>query len=203
MELSFGPFVLDRPAGRLWRDRDAIELRPKAWEVLCYLVDRPGVLVSSDELFDQVWGGVAVTPQTLMNVIAQLRMALGVNGLDLARQGVEQGQFLVEIGMMGGDDVTGECRQVEVDPRRVAHDGDVGEPAHHVVDVEPCLLAGGAQRSVAMTAVVEPELFEGTGAGRPLEHQLGDARGGIDRHLRFSFRLPSTRRDPQSSRLQA
>lgn len=75
--VTFGPFLLDRPAGRLWRERDAIELRPKAWEVLCYLVDRPGVLVSSDELFDRVWRGVAVTPQTLMNVIAQLRTALG------------------------------------------------------------------------------------------------------------------------------
>src|SRR5262245_17819285 len=75
--VAFGPFLLDRPAGRLWRDRAPVALRPKAWEVLGYLVDRPGVLVSAGELFDEIWKGVAVTPQTLMNVVAQLRVALG------------------------------------------------------------------------------------------------------------------------------
>jgi DNA-binding winged helix-turn-helix (wHTH) protein len=74
--ISFGAFALDRRAGRLWRDRDAIPLRPKTWAVLSYLVERPGVLVAGDELLDAIWPGVSVTPDTLSKSIGELRRAL-------------------------------------------------------------------------------------------------------------------------------
>lgn len=51
-------------------------LRRKAWEVLSFLAERPGAVVSNDELLDAVWPGIAVTPQTLTNVVHELRVAL-------------------------------------------------------------------------------------------------------------------------------
>jgi AAA ATPase-like protein len=42
-----------------------------------YLADRPGVLVTSEELLDAVWPNVAVTPNTLTKSIVELRVALG------------------------------------------------------------------------------------------------------------------------------
>lgn len=70
-------FELDRGRGALLRGGNAVPLRPKAWEVLLFFVDRPGELLSADAILDAVWGGVAVTPKTLANVIGELRQAFG------------------------------------------------------------------------------------------------------------------------------
>ncbi len=51
-------------------------MRPKTWAVLLYLVERPGVLVTREELLDAVWPDVAVTPDTLTKSIGELRVAL-------------------------------------------------------------------------------------------------------------------------------
>jgi DNA-binding winged helix-turn-helix (wHTH) protein len=61
----------------LVRDGRTIPLRPKTWGVLLYLAQRPGMLVSKDELLDVVWPDVAVTPDTLTKSIGELRAALG------------------------------------------------------------------------------------------------------------------------------
>ncbi len=74
--IAFGPFTLDPIEGRLWRGVEHVPLRRKAWEVLSYLVTRPHTLVSNDELLSRGWPGIAVTPQTLTNVIRELRLAL-------------------------------------------------------------------------------------------------------------------------------
>ena len=57
--------------------REVIPLRPKTWAVLLYLAERPGALVTKDELFDALWPDVAVTPDTLNKSIGELRVALG------------------------------------------------------------------------------------------------------------------------------
>ena len=71
--LCFGEFRLDIGHGRLLcRGRD-MPLRPKAWEVLCYLAARPRQVVSIDELLDSCWKGLHVGPHTVTNVIYALR----------------------------------------------------------------------------------------------------------------------------------
>ncbi|MEZ5293752.1 MAG: winged helix-turn-helix domain-containing protein [Vicinamibacterales bacterium] len=70
VELDVDRFAVTR-AG----ERRALE--PKALEVLRVLVERPGRLVTRDELLDGVWPGVAVTPNALTRVVAQLRRELG------------------------------------------------------------------------------------------------------------------------------
>jgi DNA-binding winged helix-turn-helix (wHTH) protein len=75
--IAFAEFRLDLRSGQLTQAGRPIPLRPKTWAVLCYLAERPGVLVSRDELFDAVWPDVAVTPDTLTKSIGELRVALG------------------------------------------------------------------------------------------------------------------------------
>lgn len=75
--LVFGDHRIDFRAGELIRDGSPIPLRPKTWSVLLHLVERPGALVSRDELLDAVWPGIAVTPDTLTKSISELRLALG------------------------------------------------------------------------------------------------------------------------------
>ncbi|MGD9905309.1 MAG: winged helix-turn-helix domain-containing protein [Vicinamibacterales bacterium] len=69
IELDLARFEVTRAGRRL-------ALEPKAVDVLRHFVERPGRLVSRDELLDAVWPGVAVTPNALTRVIAQLRREL-------------------------------------------------------------------------------------------------------------------------------
>jgi DNA-binding winged helix-turn-helix (wHTH) protein len=48
--IVFPPFQLDMAARRLSRDSKALDLPPKAFSVLKYLAERPGRLVSKEEL---------------------------------------------------------------------------------------------------------------------------------------------------------
>ena len=74
--VRFLSFCLDRRGGRLTRAGRVVQLRPKTWAVLLYLVDHPGVLVTKEDLLDAVWPDVAVTPDTLTKSIGELRVAL-------------------------------------------------------------------------------------------------------------------------------
>ena len=75
-EIHFPPYRLDLDAGFLRAGERTVSLRPKTWAVLCYLAERPGLLVTKDELLDAVWGDVAVTEATLTKSIGEIRDAL-------------------------------------------------------------------------------------------------------------------------------
>ena len=68
---------VDRRSGRAWCDGREVVLRPKAWALLVYLVDRPGTLVTKDELLASVWHDAVVTDDTLTTTMVELRRALG------------------------------------------------------------------------------------------------------------------------------
>jgi len=73
----FGPFVLDQAAYRLLRGSNLIDLPPKAVDLLLYLVQRPGTLVTKEELFHVIWPDVVVTDNALTQVVSEIRQALG------------------------------------------------------------------------------------------------------------------------------
>jgi DNA-binding winged helix-turn-helix (wHTH) protein len=72
----FDPFRLDLASQRLWRDHRVIRLRPKSWDLLRYLVERPGQLISKEEVHRQLWRDTAVSDDTLTQSIRELRRAL-------------------------------------------------------------------------------------------------------------------------------
>jgi DNA-binding winged helix-turn-helix (wHTH) protein len=74
--IAFPPFLLDLRAGRLVRDEQTIALRPKVFAILCHLVERPGALVSNEELIRAIWNGLAVTDNAVTKAISELREAL-------------------------------------------------------------------------------------------------------------------------------
>src|SRR5262249_17821147 len=73
----FGPFRMDLARERLWRDGEAIRLRPKSWDVLRYLVERPGLLITKEAIHQEVWHDTAVSDDTLTQSIGELRRVLG------------------------------------------------------------------------------------------------------------------------------
>jgi tetratricopeptide (TPR) repeat protein/DNA-binding winged helix-turn-helix (wHTH) protein len=52
-------------------------LRQKSFQVLLYLIEHRSRVVSRGELFDAVWNGLAVTDDTLVQSIVEIRKALG------------------------------------------------------------------------------------------------------------------------------
>ncbi|MGE0593249.1 MAG: winged helix-turn-helix domain-containing protein [Vicinamibacterales bacterium] len=75
--LRFGPLTIDLRRAQVWKDGVAVGLEPKAFDVLAYLLRHRERLVTKDELLDQVWADVFVTPNVLSRAIAQLRKATG------------------------------------------------------------------------------------------------------------------------------
>jgi adenylate cyclase len=54
-----------------------VELRPKSFEVLCYLVENAGRIVTKDELIKAVWPDVVVTEESLTRCVSDVRNAIG------------------------------------------------------------------------------------------------------------------------------
>jgi adenylate cyclase len=73
---GFGKFVLDLRRGCLRTDNREIELRPKSFEVLRYLVENAGRLVPKDEVIEAVWPNVTVTDESLTRCVSDIRFAL-------------------------------------------------------------------------------------------------------------------------------
>ncbi|MGH7837929.1 MAG: winged helix-turn-helix domain-containing protein, partial [Candidatus Binataceae bacterium] len=69
----FPPFRLDSVNAQLWRGEEEINLRPKTFDVLRYLVDHPGQLVTKAMLLDAVWGEVSVSDSMPATCVAELR----------------------------------------------------------------------------------------------------------------------------------
>jgi TolB-like protein/DNA-binding winged helix-turn-helix (wHTH) protein/Flp pilus assembly protein TadD len=74
---SFDGFTLDLTRGCLLRGAQEIKLRPKPFEALKYLVENPGRLISKAELIEKIWPDTAVTDDSLVQVLMEVRRALG------------------------------------------------------------------------------------------------------------------------------
>ena len=60
----------------LHRDGQRITLTPRAFDLLCYLWQRPGQLVSKQELLDKVWPHAHLTEGVIKVAIHEVRKAL-------------------------------------------------------------------------------------------------------------------------------
>jgi len=79
-EIAFGPFKLDVPNRRLFKNETAVSLGERALDVLCTLVDADGGLVTKSELMARVWPGLVVEENNLQVQVYALRRALGEDG---------------------------------------------------------------------------------------------------------------------------
>jgi DNA-binding winged helix-turn-helix (wHTH) protein len=77
MRVQFGTCTLDSESRQLVRDGVAIHLSPKAFDLLCYLVEKRPAAVTKEDLHTRIWPGTFVVDANLTVVIAELRRALG------------------------------------------------------------------------------------------------------------------------------
>jgi predicted ATPase/DNA-binding winged helix-turn-helix (wHTH) protein len=76
-EFSFGSFRLLRDQRLLLKGDKSVRLGGRAHEILAALVERPGVVVTKEELFARVWPKQFVEEGNLKFQVASLRKALG------------------------------------------------------------------------------------------------------------------------------
>lgn len=77
MKYRFEPFSLDLSQEQLTGPEGDIALRPQAFALLKLLVERAPELLTRDEILDEVWGRHALSVNSLPQVIAEIRSALG------------------------------------------------------------------------------------------------------------------------------
>ncbi|HEX8892942.1 MAG TPA: winged helix-turn-helix domain-containing protein [Terriglobales bacterium] len=73
---KFGSFRIDATDQCLWHDGKRVQITPKAFDVLRYLVDHPARLVTQDEILEAIWPEVYVNPEVLRKYILEIRKAL-------------------------------------------------------------------------------------------------------------------------------
>jgi DNA-binding winged helix-turn-helix (wHTH) protein/predicted ATPase len=77
MQWHFGPFRLDLANACLWHAAQPVTLRPKAFQILVYLVTHASQLVTKESLLDAIWPETAVGDGVLKTSMNELRKALG------------------------------------------------------------------------------------------------------------------------------
>jgi predicted ATPase len=96
----FGDFELHPNRRRLLVDQRPVALGDRAFDVLLALVERPGQLVSKDELLGIVWPGLVVEENNLQVQVSALRKILGAGAITTsAGRGY---RFALEITPAGG-----------------------------------------------------------------------------------------------------
>jgi TolB-like protein/DNA-binding winged helix-turn-helix (wHTH) protein len=76
----FGPYRLEPGERRLTRDAEDVRLPPKAFELLCVMVERAGRLVTRAEILSAAWPGTSVDDAAVAVHIMALRRALPLDG---------------------------------------------------------------------------------------------------------------------------
>src|SRR5215475_813442 len=73
----FDGFTVDLARGCLMRHGEEVKLRPKSFNALIYLVENTSRLISKEELIGAIWPDVAVTDDSLVQCLIEIRKALG------------------------------------------------------------------------------------------------------------------------------
>lgn len=106
--LRIGDWRVDATAGQISREGDTIRVEARTMRLLLCLADRAGEVVSIDELLEQVWAGVVVTPDSVYQAVALLRRMLG----DDARRPA----YIVTVPRLGYRLVAPVTSEVDVEP---------------------------------------------------------------------------------------
>src|ERR1700724_1132490 len=73
----FKTFPLDTASHLLWCNADRVPIAPKGFDVLAYLVEHAGRLVTQDEILEALWPETYVNPEVLRKYILEIRKTLG------------------------------------------------------------------------------------------------------------------------------
>ncbi len=81
MKTRFGPFTVDSRTRQLLRDEREIHLSPKAFDLLCVLLERRPDVLRKEELHARIWPATYVVDANLNVLIGEIRRTLGDKAL--------------------------------------------------------------------------------------------------------------------------
>ena len=79
-QVEFGSFVLELENRRLLRNGEPVALTHKTFDALVLFIEKPGKLLSKDELMNALWPDTFVDEANLTQTVSMLRKALGESG---------------------------------------------------------------------------------------------------------------------------
>src|SRR5688572_29743744 len=128
--LMFGSCALNLASAQLARDGRVVPLTPKAYDVLRYLVEHAGRLVTKQELLDACWPEVFVGDAALKVCIREIRKALDdevQKPLYIETAHRRGYRFISTVGAAPAPAaaITPPARPFEVPRTHYAHSGDV------------------------------------------------------------------------------
>ena len=100
--MRFDPFTLDLTRGYLRAGEQDVDLRPKAFKVLCHLAENAGRLVPKQQLYEAVWPNVVVSDDSLVQCIGELRQKLGDHEHRLIKTVSRRG-YLLDVSISSSD----------------------------------------------------------------------------------------------------
>jgi TolB-like protein/DNA-binding winged helix-turn-helix (wHTH) protein/Tfp pilus assembly protein PilF len=142
--VDFDGFTLDLACGCLRRGCDEIKLRPKSFDVLRYLVENRGRLLSKEELIRAVWGYSSVTDNSLVQCLIEVRRALGDQNQVLIRTVPRRGYIFEPTPAKNGNGDQGHAVGSETE-----HAAEVPPPANGSVVASPPQVPPAQQAGVA------------------------------------------------------
>jgi DNA-binding winged helix-turn-helix (wHTH) protein len=74
---SFQNYKLDISNHCLWRAGERVRIAPRAFDILRFLVENAGSLITHELLLDTIWPETYVNPEILRKYILEIRKALG------------------------------------------------------------------------------------------------------------------------------
>src|SRR5579863_3091452 len=80
--LQIGAWRVDPALDEISKDGTAVKLEPRTMCLLVCLAEHAGQVVSVEQLLDEVWKDVVVTPNSVYHAVAALRRVLGDNTKD-------------------------------------------------------------------------------------------------------------------------
>jgi DNA-binding SARP family transcriptional activator len=101
--LWFDGFVIDLARGCLRKDGADVKLRPKSFEVLQFLTENHGRLLSKEEIINAVWKDAFVTDNSLVQCLIEIRRALGDDSQTIIRTVPRRG-YIFDVVVAGGDE---------------------------------------------------------------------------------------------------
>ena len=125
----FGAYALHTRRGCLMRGDGPIELRPKSFTVLLYLVRNAGRLVPKAELMQFAWPDVVVTDDALTKCIGDIRAALR-DGDQITVKTVPRRGYLFAEAVTASRDIPDNDVQPSVEVAAASSASEAPSPAH-------------------------------------------------------------------------
>ena len=80
MRYRFCEFELDVDNFQLSCNHQAVDIEPKIFDLLKYMVSNQGRVISRDEFFESIWPGQVASDASLNNLIKSTRKAVNDSG---------------------------------------------------------------------------------------------------------------------------